>query len=78
MTPGAPRSERLLAHLRECVAAAERAPTTEDLVAAEMLLTEHPKAVQRPLFNTAPPTRESCPVDVPSLQAGRRGSFVGQ
>lgn len=51
MTPGTPRSERLLAHLRECVAAAERVPSTEDLVAAEMLLAEPPKGVQRPLFN---------------------------
>jgi hypothetical protein len=78
MTPGAPRSERLLAHLRECVAAAERVPSTEDLVAAEMLLAERPKAVQRPLFNTAPPTQESCPGTAPSLQAGRRGSSVGR
>lgn len=53
-------------------------PTPEQLTAAEMHLAAQKPSAQLPLFYTAPPTRESCPVDVPSLQAGRRGSFVGQ
>jgi hypothetical protein len=53
-------------------------PTAEQLVAAEMYLASLAPSPQVSLFNTAPPTRESCPVVVPSLQAGRRGPFVGR
>jgi len=51
MNPGTPRSDRLLAHLRDCVAAAERVATPEELVAAKTALNQPRHAVQRPLFN---------------------------
>ena len=75
MRPSTPNRDRLLAHLRECVAVADRVPTPEEIVAAEMLLAERPQSVQRTLFNPAPPTRESCPGDKPRLPAGGADSF---
>lgn len=51
MKPGAPHTDRLLAHLHQCLAACDHAPTREEIVAAEMLLAERPQAVQRTLFN---------------------------
>lgn len=63
--------DRLLAHLRECVAGAERVATPEQRVAAEMHLASFAPSVQRALFS-APPPRESCPEDVrDSRTAGR-------
>jgi len=53
-------------------------PTPRQLTAAEMYLASLAPSPQVSLFNATPPTRESCPVVVPSLQAGRRGPFVGR
>lgn len=51
MKPGTPRAERLIAHLRDCCAACDHVPTPEEIVAAEMVLAERPRARQRTLFN---------------------------
>jgi hypothetical protein len=62
----------------QCLRVLTNGPTPEQLVAAEMYLASLAPSPQASLFNATPPTRESCPAVVPSLQAGRRGSSVGQ
>lgn len=51
MKLGPRRPDRLLAHLRECVAVAERVATPEQHVAAEMHLASLAPSPQGSLFN---------------------------